>query len=179
MRFTETPLSGTYLIDLEKKEDERGFFARSFCREEFAQKGIETSFVQANNSLSAHKGTLRGLHYQLEPASETKLVRCIKGSLFDVVLDLRKESPSFGKWFGAILSEDNRTMLTVPRGCAHGFITLTDNCEIFYLVSNFYSKELERGIRWNDPTFNIQWPISPVVISERDQNHPHFKELHS
>lgn len=174
MRFTETPIPGAYLIDIEMREDERGFFGRAFCREEFAKHGIEYSFVQANNSGSTKKGTLRGLHYQLSPMSETKLVRCIKGALYDVVLDLRKGSETFGHWFGATLTQENRTAMLVPQGCAHGFITLEDNSEVFYLVSNFYSKDLERGVRWNDPSFKINWPITPEIISERDQNHPLF-----
>lgn len=174
MRYTPTPLKGSYLIELEKREDSRGFFARLFCKEEFAKHGLESDFVQANNSLSKDKGTLRGLHYQLPPMQETKLVRCIKGSLYDVIVDLRPDSQTFGRWFAETLSEDNRLMMYVPRGFAHGFLTLTGDAEILYLVSQPYSKELERGIRWNDPRFAIQWPGEPRVISDRDQSHPDF-----
>jgi dTDP-4-dehydrorhamnose 3,5-epimerase len=180
MQFTRTPLEGAYLIDLQKRGDERGFFARLFCREEFLQHGLDPNVLQANNSLSAEKGTLRGLHYQLPPYEETKLVRCIKGSLYDVILDLRRDSPTFGRSFGAELTADNRRMLYVPRGFAHGFITLEPDVEILYMVSAAYSQENERGIRWNDPRFNIQWPIAPTVISERDQNHPDYHpDIHS
>lgn len=174
MQFTKTGIPGAYLIDIDKREDDRGFFARAFCSDEFAAHGIESAFLQANNSASHKKGTLRGLHYQLEPSSETKVIRCIKGSVFDVVLDLRKNSQTQGKWFGAILSQENRKSMVVPRECAHGFLTLEDDSEVFYLVSNVYSKELERGIRWDDPAFKIEWPFVPTVISERDQNHPFF-----
>lgn len=174
MKFTPLPIKDSYLIELVRHSDERGFFARQFCQNEFANYGLETQFVQANNSFSHSKGTLRGMHYQLEPFAEVKLVRCIRGALFDVLIDLRRESPTFGQSYGTLLSEDNRHMLYVPKGCAHGFLTMSDNSEVFYLVSAFYSKESERGIRWNDPFFKIQWPMAPVVISERDQSHPDF-----
>jgi dTDP-4-dehydrorhamnose 3,5-epimerase len=175
MLFTPTPLKDAYLIDLEKRSDERGFFARLFCCEEFKKNGLDGTFVQANNSLSVEKGTLRGMHYQLEPMAETKLVRCIQGALYDVILDLRPSSETFGKWFGAVLSHDNRRMMYVPKGFAHGFLTLQPNTELLYLVSTSYSKELERGIRWNDPAFNIMWPEKPKIISERDSQLPDFK----
>lgn len=176
MIFNETPLPGSYVIELEKRGDERGFFARLFCVKEFADKGLESTFVQVNNSFSKDKGTLRGLHYQLPPCAETKIVRCIQGSFFDVILDLRENSPTFGKSFGAILSKENRHMMYVPKGFAHGFLTLEPNSEVLYLVSEPYSKELERGIRWNDPHFKIEWPEYPTVISERDQHHPDFEK---
>lgn len=174
MHLIKTPIKDVYLIDLDKKEDERGFFARLFCVEDFAKLGLEHKFIQMNNSLSLRKGTLRGLHYQLKPKEETKVVRCIRGSLYDVVLDLREDSPTFGKYFGATLSAENRQMMYVPPGCAHGFLTLEDNSEVLYLVSEFYSKEAERAVRWNDPQFTIAWPIAPTVISQRDQEHPDF-----
>lgn len=174
MKFIETPLSGAYLIDLEKREDDRGFFARAFCVNEFDKVGIDRNIVQINNSLSKDKGTLRGLHYQLAPYQETKIVRCIKGSLYDVILDLREESSTFGQWFGAELSAENRRMMFVPKGFAHGFITLEENTEAFYLVTQFYSFEHERGVRYNDSKFNIQWPIEPIVISDKDVKHPDF-----
>jgi dTDP-4-dehydrorhamnose 3,5-epimerase len=174
MIFNETPLAGVYVVDLEKRGDERGFFARAFCEREFAERGLANHFVQANNSLSARKGTLRGMHYQLAPKAETKYVRCIRGALQDVVIDLRRNSSTFGQSFGAELTAENRRMMVVPKGFAHGFITLTDDTEAFYLVDEFYAPECERGIRWNDPKFAIQWPIEPVVISEKDQNYRDF-----
>lgn len=174
MKMTPTPLKGAFVIDLEKKGDQRGFFARLFCSRIFAEHGLEPKIVQANNSLSEEQGTLRGMHYQLPPCEETKLVRCISGSLYDVILDLRKESPTFGHSYGVELSAENRRMLYVPRGFAHGFLTLLPSTEIFYLVSEFYSPELERGIRWDDPYFAIEWPKVPTVVSERDQNHCDF-----
>lgn len=174
MIFTETPLPGAFLIDLEKRGDDRGFFARAFCEKEFGAKGLATRFVQVNNSLSAQRGTLRGMHYQLAPKAETKLVRCIRGALHDVILDLRRGSPTFGKSFGAELSADNRRMMYVPKGFAHGFVTLSDDTEAFYFADEFYGPEQERGVRWNDPRFGIAWPIAPVVISDKDRQHRDF-----
>jgi dTDP-4-dehydrorhamnose 3,5-epimerase len=174
MRFTPTPLAGAYLIDIEKRGDERGFFARAFCRDEFAQHGLVTEFVQVNDSLSAERGTLRGMHYQLEPAAEVKIVRCIAGALWDAIIDLRPGSATFGRWFGAELTADNRRMMYAPHGFAHGFITLSDNAEAFYLVSAFYAPEHERGIRWNDPRFGIAWPIAPTVLSDKDRDRADF-----
>jgi len=174
MKFNPTPLADAYTIDLEKREDDRGFFARFFCVNEFDQAGLDRNIVQINNSLSKDKGTLRGMHYQLSPKAETKIVRCIKGSLYDVIVDLRPESPTFLKWFGAELSAENRTMMFVPKGFGHGFITLEENTEAFYLVTEFYSPEHERGLRWNDPKINIQWPVEPLIISDKDQNHRDF-----
>jgi dTDP-4-dehydrorhamnose 3,5-epimerase len=174
MIFTEAPLSGAYLIEPEKRSDERGFFARIFCEKEFSEQHLASRFVQANNSLAQTKGTLRGMHYQLQPAAEVKLVRCIRGALYDVILDLRDGSPTFGKHFGIELTGENRKMLYVPKGFSHGFITLEDDTETLYFVDEFYSPERERGIRWNDPRFGIQWPLEPVVISEKDSSHPDF-----
>jgi dTDP-4-dehydrorhamnose 3,5-epimerase len=174
MIFHETPLPGVRLIELEKRGDSRGFFARMFCRDEFAKAGLETSFVQMNNSLTGQKGTLRGMHYQLMPDAEVKVVRCVRGALWDAVVDLRPDSPSFGKWFGAELSAENRHMMYVPRGFAHAFLTLTDDAEAIYLVSAFYAPQSERGVRWNDPRFGIEWPIEPAEISEKDGKWPDF-----
>lgn len=174
MKFHALPLKGSYLIEQSPHCDERGFFARAFCQEAFASQGLHTEYVQMNNSLSHKKGTLRGLHYQLGPMEEVKLVRCIQGSIYDVIVDIRPESPTFGLSYGAILSAENRTMMYVPKGFAHGFLTLSDTAETFYMVSQYYSKPLERGIRWNDPFFHIDWPISPSIISERDRSHPDF-----
>ena len=172
MQFNPTSLKGAYVIDLEKRGDDRGFFARFYCENEFNDAGLETHFVQINNSLSAKKGTLRGMHYQLPPAAEVKVVRCIKGALFDVVVDLRPDSPTYKRWYGAELTADNRRMMYVPRGFAHGFVTLEDDTEALYLVSAFYSPENERGLKYNDSNINIAWPISPVEISEKDRNWP-------
>lgn len=174
MLFKETPLKGAFTIELEKREDDRGFFARFFCINEFERHGLPKTFVQINNSLSTYKGTLRGMHYQLAPKGETKVVRCVKGSLYDVILDLRPDSPTFGQSFGAILSAENRRMMLVPQGFAHGFLTMEDHSEALYLVSEFYSPELERGIRWNDPRFKIAWPVPPTIVSDKDSKHPDF-----
>jgi len=174
MIFIEIPLTGAYLIDLEKHGDERGFFARAFCEREFADHRLATHFAQANNSLSAQKGTLRGMHYQLAPKAETKVVRCLRGALHDMVLDLREGSPTFGESFGAELTAENRRMMYVPKGFAHVFITLADDTEAFYFVDEFYAPQYERGIRWNDPRFAIRWPAQPAVISEKDRNYRDF-----
>lgn len=174
MKFEKLPLDGAYLIDLEKRGDERGFFARVFCVNEFREHGLATEFVQVNNSSSADVGTLRGMHYQLAPAAETKLVRCIKGSLWDCIVDVRPESPTYGKWFGAELSAENRRMMYVPKGFAHGFITLEPDTEAFYFVDEFYAPEQERGLRWDDPKIGIEWPREPVVLSDKDRAHPDF-----
>ena len=174
MKFTKTPIEGVYLIDLEKRGDDRGFFARSFCVNEFREAGLCTGFVQVNNSLTGTKGTLRGMHYQLQPKAETKIVRCIRGAFWDVVLDLRSDSPTFGKWYGAELSAENRQMMYCPKEFAHGFVTLTEDAEAFYFVDEFYAPEYERGIRWDDPRFKIDWPVDPVVISDKDRSWPDF-----
>lgn len=174
MQFTPTPLADAYTIDLEKRGDDRGFFARFFCEKEFGEKGLETRFVQLNNSLSAKKGTLRGLHYQLAPSAEVKVVRCIRGAVWDAIVDIRPGSSTFGRWFGAELSAENRRMMYVPRGFAHAILTLTDDTELLYMVSAFYAPQEERGLRWNDPTFAIQWPIEPMEISEKDGKWPDF-----
>lgn len=174
MKFTEIPLKGAFIVELEKRGDDRGFFARAFCANEFAQHGLSNHMVQINDSLSATKGTLRGMHYQLAPKAETKIVRCIRGALYDAILDIRKDSPTFGQSFGVELSADNRRMLYVPKGFAHGFITLVNDTEAFYLVDEFYSPEHERGIRWNDPKFGIQWPMNPTVLSDKDRNQRDF-----
>ena len=163
MEFNELELAGAFLIDLEKKGDDRGFFARVFCTREFEEQGLKTGILQVNNSLSADKGTLRGMHYQLPPDAEVKVVRCIKGALYEVGLDLRPESPTFGHSCGAELSAKNRRMMYVPEGFAHGFITLQDDTEAIYFVTTPYSPDRERGVRWNDPRFKIEWPIPPAV----------------
>lgn len=178
MKFNKTPLEGAFTIDLEKREDDRGFFGRFFCINEMREKGLTTQIVQINNSQSRYAGTLRGMHYQLSPKAETKIVRCIKGALWDVILDLRKESPTFGLWYGEELTAENRRVMYVPKGFAHGFISLTENTEAFYLVDEFYSLENERGIRWDDPKFKINWPRKPEVLSEKDSKWPFFDEVY-
>jgi dTDP-4-dehydrorhamnose 3,5-epimerase len=172
--FASTPLAGAYLVDLEKKVDDRGFFARTFCENEFDAHELSKHFCQVNNSLSAQKGTLRGMHYQLPPRAETKLVRCVRGALYDMILDLRAGSETFGHSFGAELTAENRRMMYVPKGFAHGFLTLMDDTEAFYFVDEFYSPEFERCIRYNDPKFGMQWPASPNVISDKDKNQADF-----
>lgn len=174
MQFTETPLKGAFLIDLEKKEDERGFFARVFCTKEFEQLNLKSHFVQVNNSFSQKRGTLRGIHYQLPPKGEIKLVRCIQGALYDLIIDLRSFSPTYLQWFGVELNSENRQMIYVPEGFGHAFLTLKDNTEALYMVSEFYAPEYERGLRYDDPLFQIKWPLKPVVISNKDLNHPPF-----
>jgi len=174
VKFHTTPLKDARVIELEKRGDDRGFFARFFCQNEYAAAGLVSQFVQINNSLSANKGTLRGLHYQLPPAAEVKIVRCVRGALFDCIIDIRPDSPTFGKWFGAELNEENRLAMYVPRGFAHGLLTLRDDTEVLYLVSDFYSPDNERGIRWNDPYFKVSWPLAPTEISPKDSAWPDF-----
>ncbi len=174
MKFHHTPLQDARVIELEKRGDERGFFARVFCETEFGNDGLETRFVQANNSLSGAKGTLRGMHYQKGGGAEVKLVRCIRGALWDAILDLRPDSPSFGKWFGETLTAENRLMMYVPRGFAHAILTLEPDTEALYMVSTPYAPAEERGVRWNDPRFGVQWPITPVEISAKDAAWPDF-----
>ncbi|WP_339925363.1 dTDP-4-dehydrorhamnose 3,5-epimerase [uncultured Cyclobacterium sp.] len=174
MIFTETELKGAYIIDINKIADERGYFARTFCKNEFEKIGLEANIAQANMSFNPKKGTLRGMHYQVAPYEETKLVKCVSGAIFDIIVDIRKDSPTYSKWTGVELSEENNRMLFVPRGFAHGFITLEDNTAIQYMVSQFYTPGAEKGIKWDDPKFNIQWPIDIAVISEKDNTHPYF-----
>jgi dTDP-4-dehydrorhamnose 3,5-epimerase len=174
MIFAATPIDGVFVIEMERRRDERGFFARAFCRNEFDARGLATRFVQMNDSLNVRRGTLRGMHYQLAPKAESKLVRCIRGALLDVVLDLRPGSPSFGRSYGAELTAENRRMMYVPKGFAHGFLTLADDTEAFYLVDEFYGPEQERGVRWNDPAFAIAWPFEPAVVSDKDRAHRDF-----
>ncbi len=170
MIFKETSLQGAYLIDLDKREDERGFFARYYCQDEFIENNLEANWKQVNNSLSIEKGTLRGLHFQQAPYSEVKLVRCVKGSIWDVIVDVRINSLTYGKSFAAELNAENRTMMYVPKGFAHGFISLEENSEILYLVSEAYNPKFERTLKWDDPFHDVKWPISPIVISEKDSN---------
>jgi len=177
MIFTPLKLEGAYLIDLEKREDERGFFARYYCEKEFESHGLETKWVQMNTTLSNEKGTMRGLHFQREPMAESKIVRCLRGSIWDVIVDIRKNSSTFGKWISVELKENNRTMLFIPKGFAHGFQTLVDYTELLYMHSEFYSAEQEGGIRFDDPSLNINWPLPVSIISERDKTHPLIKNI--
>jgi len=172
--FNETRLHGAYIIELEKRGDERGFFARTFCQREFNDHGLISSVVQTNLSLSKTRGTLRGMHYQMAPHQETKLVRCTAGALYDVIIDLRKDSPSYKQWVGVELTADNYRMLYVPRDFAHGFLTLKENTEVTYEVSEFYTPGSERGIRWDDPVFGITWPEEVREISDKDANWPDY-----
>jgi len=174
MKFIATPLLGAFLIEIEPRGDERGFFARFFCEREFADAGLETRFVQINNSLTASRGTLRGMHYQLPPAAEVKVVRCLRGALHDVIIDLRPDSSTYGRWFGTDLTAENRVMMYVPRGFAHGFITLSDATEALYLVSAFYAPQQERGVRFDDPQFGVRWPVPPVELSAKDRAWPNY-----
>ncbi len=174
MIFTKTALDGAFIVDLQKIEDDRGFFARTFCANEFREHGLNTQYVQANMSFSQKKHTLRGMHYQIHGAEEAKLIRCTKGSILDVIIDIRKESATYCQHISVELSDANYRMLFVPEGFAHGFITLMDNIEVTYLVSNFYTPGKERGIRWNDPLFNIQWPTPTPLLSPKDATQPDF-----
>lgn len=177
MIFTETKLKGAYLIDINKIKDNRGFFGRSWCREEMEAHGLNGNVVQSNTSFNKLKGTLRGMHFQKSPYEETKLVRCTKGSVYDVIIDLRKDSSTFKNWFGIILSENDHRMIYVPENFAHGYLSLENNSEVTYLVTQFYTPNSEGGLRWNDPEIGIDWPQQINVISDRDRNQPLFSEI--
>ncbi|MBW2270596.1 MAG: dTDP-4-dehydrorhamnose 3,5-epimerase [Deltaproteobacteria bacterium] len=176
MIFHPAAVAGVQRIELEPVRDERGFFSRTFCTREFAEHGLADAFVQSGTSFSASSGTLRGLHYQAPPAAESKLVRCIAGAIFDVVVDLRPDSPSFERFCTHVLRAADREQLYVPTGCAHGFLTLEDDTEVTYLLSNFHSVEHARRVRWNDPRFGIPWPTEPSVISAADAECPDFSD---
>lgn len=175
MIFNETPLKGAYVIELEPRVDERGFFCRSFCANEFKERGLLHKMVQSNISLSEKKHTLRGMHFQMNGHEEVKLVRCTKGKIIDTIIDLRPESETYCQHFSVELSPESNKSIYVPERFAHGFITLEDNSEVFYQVSAFYSPGNEGGIRWNDPHFNIPWPTNEPIISEKDGTHPDFE----
>jgi dTDP-4-dehydrorhamnose 3,5-epimerase len=174
--FRETKLPGAFVIELQKHEDERGFFARSWCQKEFEAHGLNPRMLQCNISFNKVKGTLRGMHYQVAPCPEGKLVRCTQGAIYDVIIDLRRESATYKQHFAEVLSSNNYRALFVPEGFAHGFQTLEDNSEVFYQMSAFYSPEHQRGLRYNDPAFKIRWPVEATVISDRDRNYEDFKE---
>ena len=175
MRFTETKLKGAFIIEPERLKDDRGFFARSWCEREAAAYGLHPKWAQCNISFNKQKATLRGMHYQSVPFEEAKLVRCTMGVIYDVIIDLRPDSSTFRQWLAAELSAENRRMLYIPEGFAHGFLTLDENTEIFYQMSEFYSPAHARGVRWNDPYFNIEWPFEVRVISDQDRNYPDFR----
>ena len=175
MIFRETKLKGAFVIEPEKHEDERGFFARAWCQKEFKVHGLNPNIIQANIAFSLHKGILRGMHYQIGPYQEAKLIRCIHGAVFDVIIDLRPGSNTYCEWLGVELTFENPTMLYVPEGFAHGYLTLENNTEVFYMVSQFYVPDSERGVRWNDPAFGIDWPeTADLLISEKDKNWPAY-----
>ena len=177
MIFTSLPLEGAYSINIDKKDDSRGFFARLYCREEFEKQGLITNLVQMNTTLSREKGTIRGLHFQNLPKAEVRIVRCLRGKIWDVIVDIRAKSPTYGQWYGKELNEENRTMMYVPKGFAHGFQTLVDDVELLYLHSNFYSSEHEGGILYNDNTVGVDWPLPVSEISERDTLHPRLNQV--
>jgi dTDP-4-dehydrorhamnose 3,5-epimerase len=172
MIFTPSPLAGVYVIDIERRIDERGFFARTYCAQEFAEQGLGPELRQCSVSCNPHKGTLRGMHYQGAPHEEHKLVRCTAGVIYDVIVDIRPASPTYRRWFGAELSADNRRALFIPPGCAHGFLSLTDHTEVYYMISVAYAPDFSRGVRWNDPAFAIEWPFTPTTLSSRDAAYP-------
>jgi dTDP-4-dehydrorhamnose 3,5-epimerase len=175
MVFQETKIAGVFTISLEPLPDERGYFARTWCEQEFCRHGLNPKLVQCSISFNKRKGTLRGVHYQISPHGEAKLVRCTRGSIYDVALDLRPESPTYLQWTGVELSAENHCSLYIPEGCAHGFLSLEDNTEVFYQMSETYHPESARGVRWNDSAFEIRWPGEVEVISERDRTYPDFE----
>ena len=175
MRFEAMDLAGAFLVGLSPVTDARGWFARTYCEREFAEHGLDGKFVQCNLSHNASRGTLRGMHFQRDPRPEIKLVRCIRGAVYDVVIDLRRDSPTYLRWAGAELSADNALAMYVPAGFAHGFQTLEDNTDVWYQMGEFYAPELAAGVRWDDPAFGIQWPLSDPILSERDRAYPDFK----
>jgi dTDP-4-dehydrorhamnose 3,5-epimerase len=177
MRFSQTPLEGVWVIELEKLGDERGWFARTFDGEEFESRGLNAAVVQCNASFNARRGTMRGMHYQADPHGESKLVRCVRGSIFDVAVDLRRDSATFLQWHGVELSAENRLAFYIPAGLAHGFQTLGDDCEVLYQMGHRYVPEAARGVRWDDPAFGIEWPPVPGdrTISEKDRGYRDFE----
>lgn len=176
MVFTPLAIDGAFLIDVERFSDERGFFARTWCKDEFAQNGLETNLLQCSVSFNRSTGTLRGMHYQKAPHGEVKLVRCTSGAIYDAIVDLRRESTTYLQSFGVELSAENRRMLYIPRGCAHGFLTLEDNSEVFYQMCDPYEPSSAAGARWNDPAFAIKWPIDVAVIIDRDRTYPDYSK---
>ena len=176
MQFKTTNIRDVYVVDLDKHNDERGYFARAWCKNEFDKMGLKSTIVQCNLSFNHKKGTLRGMHYQIHPFEEVKMVRCIQGKIFDVVIDLRKDSDTYKQWIGIELSDENHRMLYVPEGFAHGYQTLEDNSIVYYQVTEFYQPGSETGTRWDDPAFKIEWPHKITSISDKDRNHPDYTE---
>ncbi len=176
MIFKETNLKGAFIIEPEMMSDERGFFARTWCARDFEAQGLTPNLVQCNISFNKQKGTLRGMHYQVVPHEEAKVVRCTMGTIYDVIVDLRPNSPTYKRWTSVDMSAKNRRMLYIPEGFAHGFLTMEDDTEVFYQMSEFYAPECARGLRWNDPAFKIPWPLGVTVISEKDARYPDFAE---
>lgn len=172
MIFKETPLASAYIIDLEPFQDERGLFARTFCKNEFAEIGHEKEFVQFNHSETSTRGSIRGVHYQKPPYAETKLIRCIKGKVFDILVDIRQGSPTFLQWYGVELSAENKRMIYIPEGFAHGFQTLEPDTHLIYHHTAFYTPGFEGGLKYDDPRIGINWPLEPTVLSEKDQKYP-------
>lgn len=175
MEFTETEIKGAFVVRLKKIEDHRGYFARGWCQDEFAKHGLNPNVLQLNTGYSHRKGTLRGMHYQSAPHAEAKFIRCTRGAIYDVIIDLRPDSPTHGKWFGAELTADNGTMLYAPEGLAHGYQTLTDGAEMYYMTTAVFASGAAKGVRYNDPAFDIQWPLPVSVISEPDQKWPDYR----
>lgn len=176
MKATETELKGVFVLEPQVFGDARGWFMESWSQRKMHDAGIDVQFVQDNQSFSAQKGTLRGLHYQLNPMCQAKLLRCTRGKIFDVAVDIRKGSPQYGKWVGVELSAENKKQLFIPRGFAHGFITLTDDVEVQYKADNYYAPECDGNIRWDDPDIGVEWPLKPVILSEKDSKAPLLKE---
>lgn len=174
MIFTKTDLAGAWLIEPEPARDTRGWFARTFCEREFGAHGLETRFPQHSTSQNVQRGTLRGMHFQRPPHAEVKLVRCLKGAIWDVIIDLNPESPTYRRWQGFDLSAENMCQLYIPKGFAHGFQTLQDDCQIGYLISEFYASDAATGVRWDDPAFAIEWPLPVSEMSDKDKAWPHF-----
>jgi dTDP-4-dehydrorhamnose 3,5-epimerase len=174
MKISPTALPGVMIVGAAPNQDERGVFARTYDAAAFAAAGLPTEWPQCNTSWNARKGTLRGMHFQAAPRPDPKLVRCTRGRIFDVAVDLRPDSPTFRRWTSVELSADNRATLAIPAGCAHGFLTLEDGCEVFYMMGEVYVPELASGVRWNDPAFGIKWPAEPVTMSEKDMRWPDF-----
>jgi dTDP-4-dehydrorhamnose 3,5-epimerase len=176
MIFTPTEIDGAFLVELQPRIHERGYFTRQFAQEEFTAAGIDFKMVQTNQAFTKAKGVLRGMHWQTEPKLEAKFFQCLQGEIFDVICDVRVGSPTYGKWAGFNLKADEFKLLFIPGGLAHGYETLTENCKVQYMVGEFYSPENERGFRWNDPTFNIKWPIEPSFMSDKDKNLPDYQK---
>lgn len=174
MKFVETPLAGAFVIDIEPIRDARGFFARTWSREEMEARGLATAVEQCSVSFNPKRGTLRGMHYLVDPYPEVKVIRCTRGAIYDVIIDLRRTSATYCRWFGVELSSANARMLYIPKGMAHGFLTLVEDAEVYYQMSEPYVAQADRGVRWDDPAFGIEWPAKVEVISERDRRHPDF-----